>query len=338
MEGAVLDRYGPAAGDVLTAILRYSRDCIKLLNLHGELEYFSASARDALGIVNDDDAIGRRWRDFWPEGARATIDAAVAEAIAGASVRFDGVVPDGTGRERSWKVVVSPVRGAEGAITHVLAVSTDATAEAEAAKQSRLHLEQAEERAGFADSVAREMRHRLKNQLAVIGAISRLLARHSEGARELALKLEDKLRALGRAQDLMMDQRDQPLSAAEAIGLVLDASGAGERIEVLAMPDLRLRDAGLQQLALILGELQTNALKHGALRREGGRVRLSGRADGAVLSLLWREDCGEAITPVETGDGGFQLIRRLGGVGRARPSITWHPQGIEVAFHVPTAG
>ena len=329
-------RFDRESGDVLDAVLANSRDCIKLLNLDGELEYVSESGKAALGVANLREVIGRKWRDFWPEAMRGALDAAVSAAKQGSSARFDGYTETTEGTRIWWEVVISPVRGADGAISHLLAISTNVTAQRAVSRDDRRRREQAEHEAGLAGDVAREMRHRLKNLLAVVGAVAKLLARHTQTARELAAKLEEKLFALARAQDLLTLHRDQPILAQAALDEVLAASGAGERIAVLAIPPVRLPDESLQTLALILGELQTNALKYGALREEGGRIELSGRLDGRVLILRWREFCPFRVAPSGRENGGFKLIARLGSTGSGQAAIDWHDEGIIVEFGIRT--
>lgn len=334
MDRTFADRFAGESLDVLESILSHSRDCIKLLNARGELEYLSASANDALEIDEPAQLLGKVWRNLWPENERAALDEAIATAWSGTSARFRGKMPSDDGTPRHWEVTISPVRGGDGQVTHLLAVSTNVTAQWESVERGRERLEQAEDRASFASVISRELRHRLKNQLAVVNAVAKLLARHSTSARELTLKLEEKLIAMGRAQDLLSIERDGPLTASQAVVEVVEASGAGDRISVRGIPAAILPEESVQQLALLLGELQTNALKHGALRNDRGDVYLSGRRDEEVMSLLWEEDCHQAVSPASAGNGGFQLIRRLGAAGGKQPSIVWQPTGIAVEFHV----
>lgn len=338
MNSGFLDRYRAEAGDVLDAILTHSRDCIKLLTVKGEIEYASNSAASALGIGQASEAVGKSWRLFWPTDVHGRLDAAVAAAANGASTRFDGETRDAGGTVRVWEVTISPVRGDDRTITHLLAVSSDITPQVQAAEHGRERWESAEKKVGQADVVTRELRHRLKNQLAVVGAVAKLLARHTSDAKELSHKLEDKLIALARAQDLLTIMRAEPIGAREAVEQVLRASGAGERIEIGAFPETTLPDESVQQLALILNELQTNALKHGALSDVGGRVHLAGEDRGEALSLRWEEHCERPVVAVEGGAGGFQLIQRLGSANGHHPAINWMADGIQVDFHVRTTG
>lgn len=337
MNSGFLDRYHAETADVLDAILTHSRDGIKLLNVKGGIEYASASAASALGLADAGQAVGKVWSEYWPADVRPALQTAIATAATGASTRFDGATRSADGAGRFWEVTISPVRGADRSITHLLAVSTDVTGQVDAAERGRMLWETAEKRVGYADVVARELRHRLKNQLAVVGAVAKLLARHTGDSRELSRKLEDKLIALSRAQDLLTILRDQPLGAREAVTQVLRASGAGERIEISECPETPVPDESVQQLALILGELQTNALKHGALRDEEGHVYLSAKVEGEVLTVCWQEMCSRPVTPVTDGAGGFQLIKRLGSARGRHPAVTWKNDGIVVEFHVRTA-
>lgn len=337
MNSGFLERCVAESGDVLEAILTHSRECIKLIDRAGFIEYASASATDALGIAEGATAIGQPWREFWPESARVQIDRAVSAALNGDSSRFEAQTRGNDGNARSWDVIVSPVRGENGAVTHLIALSSDVTAQREAAEQALEQAAAAERRANFAADVARELRHRIKNQLAVVNAVTKLLARHTLSARDLARKLEEKLISLGQAQDLLARHHEHPITVREAVSEILRASGAGDRVDVGEVPDTGLPDESIQQLALLLGELQTNALKHGALRDDGGSVRLTGVLEGEAVTLRWEEDCRSAVAPTEAGNGGFQLIRRLGSAAGRQPSIDWQANGIVVEIHVRAA-
>lgn len=313
--------------DVLAAILTQTRDCIAVIGLAGELLYMNRDGADVFAPPVAAPLLGRSWVELWPTEIRDRIAAAMEAARRGETDRFEACGIAEAGPARRWDVAVSPILSPAGAVTHILSILREVSDEQE-------RRETAEREAARAGDLAREMRHRLKNQLAVVGAVANLLARHTPDARALARKLDERLAALARAQDLLAVRRDEPATAQEAIAEVIAASGAGERVRVSSIPHSRLPDASVQQLALLLGELQTNALKYGALHFANGRIALTGRRESGVLTLRWREDCGAPVAPVETGSGGFQLISRLGSVGGAKASITWHDTGIDVEFHL----
>lgn len=326
--------FATQANDVLRAILDQSVDCIKLINLQGELEYVNPNGLKALGVDNYDDLIGRKWVDMWPDGSRARVAQALDRAVRGQQDRFDGYCPDCKGEPRWWDVSIAPILDANGKLSHVLATSRNITGQVHDRVNERMLREEAERGAERSDSIAREMRHRLKNQLAVVSSVAKLLSRHSNDIPDLMDRFEGKLLALARAQDLLTAHRDRPISAAAAVAQVLEASGAGDNITVGHLPHARLGDDAIQQLALILGELQTNSLKYGALCHDSGSITLTGQLASGVLSLNWHEDCGQPVVPPGDDGSGFTLLVRLGSVPGQRAQVRWHSSGPSIDFHV----
>ncbi len=169
MPKTFLARFPADAGDVLSAILTNSRDCIKLLNVSGDLEFVNANAAAALGADAPEHMLGTQWADLWPEENRRQVVAALKAAQRGQPARFEGYLRTAQGEPRWWDVSISPVSDSTGELTHILAISRDVTGQINTRLNDRLRREEAEREADFAGDVAREMRHRLKNQLAVVG-------------------------------------------------------------------------------------------------------------------------------------------------------------------------
>jgi two-component sensor histidine kinase len=102
-----------------------------------------------------------------------------------------------------------------------------------------------------------------------------------------------------------------------------------------------------QALALVLGlhELATNAAKHGALSRPGGRVeaRLHADAGGRVLRLDWTESGGPPLSGDAPSQRGFgtRLLERalahdLGGGSVVR--LRFEPDGLRAEIRFVPAG
>lgn len=329
-----MTQFADQADDVLRAILDQSAECIKLVNLAGEIEYVNPNGLTALSAPGYDDLIGRDWVELWPEDGRQRVRTALDRARRGQKDRFEGYCPNFAGQPRWWDVSVSPIVDASGTLSHFLATSRDVTDRVQERLHDRMLREEAERVAERSDSVAREMRHRLKNQLAVVSSVAKLLARHATDAPDLADRLQGKLQALARAQDLLTVHRDSPPNAARAIEQVLEASGAGDRIVVGRIPHAYLGDDAIQQLALILGELQTNSLKYGALLVDAGRIDLSATLEEKVLTIVWHEDSGRPVIAPNTEGSGLKLLARLGSVSRKQACVRWHGTGPSAEFHV----
>ena len=336
MSGEFMTRLANESQVVLAAILDQSQDCIQLLSATSEVEYMNTPARDALEIVDFDSVAGRPWIEFWPDDTHKKVSESFGKALRGQRSRFEALCQTPSGAAHWWDVSVAPVMDVSGTLAHVLVTMRDVTDYMNRRLSDQIRREEAERDADLAGDVAREMRHRLKNQLAVVGSVAKLLARHTDTAQEMVAKFEQKLLALARAQDLLTVHRDEPVTAAAALEQVLGASGAGDAIDVLAIPEVRLGDDAVQQLALILGELQTNSLKYGALSNDAGKITLSGLMKGRSLCLLWHEDTGGPIDAPTRSGAGMKLLERLGSTGDARASVEWHRNGPSAQFYLRT--
>ena len=320
--------------DVLHAVLSESQDCIKFVTPGGDIEYINDYGMRALQLDTFAEAITSPWADMWPEENRAQVRDSVARASKGHRNRFEAFRPSKDGTGKWWDVSVSPVYDDEGDVSRLLVMSREVTEQVHRRLNDRLRREEAEREAGHASDVAREMRHRLKNQLAVVASVAKLLSRNSTDAADLCLKLEDKLSALGRAQDLLTVHREAPIGSRQAVEQVLAASGAGERIEVIGLPDVPISDDVMQQIALILGELQTNSLKYGALSPRGGRILLTGSVAKGLLTLIWNETVEtDFVHPRGKIGAGLRLIERLGSTSGARGSLEWHDAGPQATLY-----
>lgn len=334
MADIFMTRFAEQANDVLRGILDQTVECIMLVNLDGELEYVNPNGLEALGFADFSGIGERRWSDFWPEDRQARAETAFDRARRGQQDRFEGYSPDPGRSPHWWDVSVSPIVDEDGKVTHILATMRDVTLGVQERLGERLKREEAERFAERSDGVAREMRHRLKNQLAVVGSVAKLLSRNSADPADLVDRLLAKLQALARAQDLLTIDHTEPPDVGFAIAQVLEASGAGDRIEVGTMPDAKLGDDAIQQLALLLGELQTNSLKYGALARDSGQITLTGTRAGSELALHWHEDIGSEIVPPDGSGSGFKLVERMGSTARSRARVQWHSRGPTIDFYI----
>jgi two-component sensor histidine kinase len=94
-----------------------------------------------------------------------------------------------------------------------------------------------------------------------------------------------------------------------------------------------LTAAQVQALALVLHELATNAVKHGALSVPGGRVRVAWEVEeteGARrLRLRWEERGGPRVRQPATRGFGTDLIKAAVGGLDGGAELTFAPRGLE---------
>ncbi|MDQ0654435.1 PAS domain S-box protein [Pseudomonas cedrina] len=160
-----------------------------------------------------------------------------------------------------------------------------------------------------------ELNHRVKNTLATVQSLAAQTARNALDAKDGYSRFESRLLALSRAHDLLTKRHWglTPLGvlAPEVLIPVLGAE-PGRIVITGDAVDVDTRVA--LSLTMTLNELAINALKYGAMSTQTGTLsvnwRVQPQANGALLSLDWREQGGPTVlTPVREGLGS-RLMRR----------------------------
>ena len=165
-----------------------------------------------------------------------------------------------------WTAVhAAPVLEGDGSVREWVGMNTDITERKKAEKRERL--------------LTNELAHRGKNLLAVVLAI---VSRSLSGERTLAEAREVLSAAhTGARAESNRSARPGAWKARPLIEIVQSEFEAfSDRVEA-AGPDVRLNSKAAQTFALLVHELATNASKHGALSRPGGRVAIHWSIEGA---------------------------------------------------------
>lgn len=162
-----------------------------------------------------------------------------------------------------------------------------------------------------------ELQHRTRNLLAVVQSISRQTVKESEGLSDFGVKLEDRLAALSRAQSLLSQPEAEAITLGTLLEMELGAIGGEAERERITLqgPEVALRHATIQILALAIHELSTNSRKYGALSGRRGRLAVTWQVqatqDGPQLNIDWLEQDIIATELGQLGGGyGRQLIER----------------------------
>ena len=209
--------------------------------------------------------------------------------------------------------------------------------------------------------IARESAHRMRNLIQVADAVVGRALRE-QGAPHLREQITDKLVAIADAHAAsvampssngvdLVTLAQMTLTPFGARPGLMPASDTCDAPVALSGPALRLSEADVAATALILNELATNSVKHGALRVPEGRVSLSWTRDtsGAVSQavLVWREigaRPGAAVPPARfsTGAGtsgkgglGTSIIDDLVATLSGRIERKHGDDGLTVTFTVP---
>ncbi|CAH2604106.1 PAS domain S-box protein [Rhodovastum atsumiense] len=227
---------------------------------------------------------GHGWLGAVHPGDREPVMAAWAEADRVGGLETEHRLLDAAqGAWRWFQTRARPVRNAEGHIVEWLGTSTDV--------HDLRRMQEVQK------VLVAEVQHRTRNLLAVIGGIADQTLVTSDSLDDFGMRFEQRLAALGRAQALLSREGSSGILVEELVRLELAAHGAdaGSQARV-GGPPVVLPGHTVQLLALALHELATNAIKHGALGHEGGRldvawtVQADPDAEGRCrLHLDWRE-------------------------------------------------
>jgi PAS domain S-box-containing protein len=183
-----------------------------------------------------------------------------------------------------------------------------------------------------------EMRHRVKNTLAMVQAIASQTFRETPPAERQSF--EARVRALSDAHDLLTERHWGTVSVGEMVERAVHAFDKMKpgRISVSGA-DAEVPASRALLAAMALHELGTNAVKYGALSDDEGRVTVEWdmveEGGRNRLQLRWREQGGPQVEPpTRTGFGTRMLERALRGQGGSA-AIEFRPEGVCCTLDLP---
>lgn len=189
-------------------------------------------------------------------------------------------------------------------------------------------------------TVARELRHRLKNAVTVIGAIASRSWPKGEDHKDGLHSFKGRLHAIGSVADLMFDNETETGPLDTLIRTVTDPYRADCHDPFILDGGSDMLDRRMStSVAMAIHELCTNAVKHGALSTPDGTVGITwGDAADGSLVIDWTERGGPPVTPPRQTGFGLQLL--TAGLF-ARPSttdLTFDPDGLTCRIRIVADG
>ena len=193
----------------------------------------------------------------------------------------------------------TPLRDEAGEIVYWFGTNTDITEMRDAEQRIELLL--------------MEVNHRSKNMLAVLQSVAR---RTAAGGGDYVTRLDQRIRAMAANQDLLVHRAWSSVPIRDLVEVQLRFLGeAGRAMITIEGPDLSLVPSAAETMSMAVHELATNALKYGALSREGGSVRLEWdlRGEGPMqrFHINWTECDGPPVTAPQTSGFGTQIMREV---------------------------
>jgi CHASE1-domain containing sensor protein len=155
-----------------------------------------------------------------------------------------------------------------------------------------------------------EMKHRIKNMIARVLAISRQTARSSESLPEFTQSFSARLQAMAASQDLLARTAWQGADLKTLLSQELKQIFGDELDEdKLYGPAVELNETAAQAFGLAFHELATNSLKYGSARFNSGTLEISWSVKNASgkqgeLVLNWTERSQDPLEPQDPDTGG----------------------------------
>ena len=184
-----------------------------------------------------------------------------------------------------------------------------------------------------------EVQHRARNLLGVVTAVAGRTLRQGSPVEAF----EDRLQALSRAHGLLSQAGSDMVEVGALVRAELAAHADADSPHVdVTGPTVHVTARQVQNFALALHELTTNAVKYGALKTVGGRLAVTwevvpGRHERRRLALSWVES-GVTIEPDKAARRGYgtELIREaLAYALQATVDYRLGPDGVQCRIELP---
>ncbi|CAN7629469.1 PAS domain-containing protein [Phenylobacterium sp. LjRoot225] len=272
-----------------------------------------------------------REEDIWPDPFRtvdprdqARVRAAWAEALETQTpMRCEFRIHGRDGQE-AWVYCVAEILQEGGRPKRALTALLDITERKRCELEILQTMAQMREHEAQQKLLLDELNHRVKNTLASVQSVAVQTlggGRDLQDARDLFI---DRLLALSTTHNLLVKRAWTSASFRELVTATLAPYGHAWRYEG---PDFRLAPNFAVTLGMVVHELATNAIKHGAWRG-GGQIDIATAVEHGEARITWKESGGPLVyPPMRRGFGSRLLQRGVGGELGGRVRIEFPPEG-----------
>lgn len=193
-------------------------------------------------------------------------------------------------------------------------------------------VDQLERRQNTIGVLLREMAHRSKNKISLLISLASQLVKGRSSVEEYKRAIIDRLMAMSKAQDLLLDAGDRIVLISDVVKAHTEAFITETNRVKLTGPAQALSPEHARHLGMAIHELATNAVKYGALSNGKGTVDVTWQLikDSKVeIEFVWSERGGPRVKVPQRAGFGRTLIEKivphqLGG----RSELQYKPAGV----------
>jgi PAS domain S-box-containing protein len=235
--------------------------------------------------------------------------------------------PDCEIEEHYIDFVAQPIMDANREVTGIFIVGNDVTDHVRTEQRQAL--------------LIRELHHRVRNTLAMVQGVMTTTAKSSANIEEFQEAFAGRIASLAKTHAVLTEQLQQSISFQQLLTQELGPHAGDQGLRIrLSGPAVHLPSQIAVPLGMAVHELTTNAVRHGALARQEGRLEVGWsmiEKDGEPALLCeWNEFAGTPVTPrCRDGFGSMLLERVLPQQIRAEVKVDFAPEGIRLRMAVP---
>lgn len=297
----------------LAAIVDSSDDAIISKDLNGIITSWNAGA-ERLFLYTEQEVVGKSVTILIPP-ERQHEEAGILQRLRrGERIdHFETVRQRKDGSLVDISLSISPIAGQKGRVVGASKIARDIS-ERKAAEK-------------FKDVLLAEMKHRVKNTLALAASISRQTfdSVTDEEQHIFAARLE----ALGNAHDVLAKQSWEGADLNEVVTRTMEPHRTGQGRIHLSGPDIAVDSGKAVAVALALHELATNATKYGSLSVPDGTLDIVWeRLDADRIRLRWQESGGPTVVKPTRRGFGTRLIERALAAELTKVLLDFKPEGV----------
>lgn len=247
---------------------------------------FANKAFEKLTGYSNEEILGRNCNFLQGENTSVITINAIRQAIENGQEGYFEILnykKDGT---PFWNALhIGPVKDPSGDTSLFFGSQRDVTNEVEARQ--------------FETTRMKELRHSMGNLMAVVGMIVRN-TNEGDDVQSMRKILHERIAALGAATELIYPKMDDSRAITaqslnpkvvpfeRVFSTIIKPLGCDHQFETSG-PSVSLAEKEVTNLSLVLHELCTNALKHGALSHPAGKIYLTWKVADGRMQLDWLE-------------------------------------------------
>lgn len=316
---------------LFTHFISNNSDCILFLDAEGKILYMNKTACRLMGVAGMDDALHRKFAEYFSGIEKTAIDMAIQLAARGMGGNFQGCLAGP--KEPVWlDVDITPVAGESKQVERLMVLSRDITAQKKAeqavidmkkemelrereaaellARERERHeaekrgLEEAAARAaaslGEKETLLREIHHRVKNNMQAISCLINLQSAQVED-RNVARMFEqcrERISSLSKVHEkLSTSENPSRINfheyTAELASEMLNSHGKNGRVSIITdIDDIFLGIKEAIPCGLLMTEILSNAMKYAFPGEKTGKVTIRFKRSGRGTYTLTMADDG----------------------------------------------